>query len=81
MTGRRVIGIAPGGMVRGVKDRADFWNRSPNRRFDPLSQRHGRHATALAASPHAQVNVVLPDIDQFDESSVRCDSWIHVQVE
>src|SRR5262245_14589522 len=78
---RRVVGIAPGGVVGGVEDLANGRREVANRLLDSLLQRHVGGSAALAAATQPQVHVVLLDVDELDVPAVLADGRVDLPVE
>src|SRR5439155_2362234 len=67
---RRVVGVAPGGVIGRVEDFGDLGDLFLDQSLDPLLQRDVRGAAALAAAAHLKIDPVVLHVDELDKAAV-----------
>jgi hypothetical protein len=68
-----VVRIPSRRVVGGIEDATNFGDRLSNRRFDPMLEGDGGHATTLTPPTHLNEDIVSTNIDELHETAVRGD--------
>ena len=78
---RRVVRIPSRAVIGRVHDGPDLRYDFADRAFDSLLESDIGHATSLAASAQAEIDLVAFDVEQLDEAAVRCNGGIDLPCE